>query len=151
MDADLELPPTQIPHFFNILFQQNADVVVGSKLHPDSKIDYPPGRKFVSKSYFIVIALLFSQKFHDTQTGLKLFKAEAIKPTMKKVRINRYAFDLEMMLILAKQGYKIVESPIIMEYKRGHNWERIHVKDIVQIIIDTLSILFRYRFTQDYD
>jgi glycosyltransferase involved in cell wall biosynthesis len=151
MDADLELPPTQLPTFFGLLKSQNADVVIGSKLHPKSIINYPPGRKFVSFCYFIFIAFLFNQKFHDTQTGLKLFKAEVIKPVMKKIQVKRFAFDVEMMVMIARKKWNIVESPIIMEYKREQKWGRIRAKDILQVLKDTLAIFFRLHFSKEYD
>ena len=151
MDADLELPPTQLPTFFRILKSQNADVVIGSKMHPKSIINYPPGRKFVSFSYFFFIAFLFNQNFHDTQTGLKLFKAEVIKPVMKKILVKRFAFDVEMMVMIARQKWNIVESPVIMEYKREQKWGRIRVKDILQVLQDTLAIFFRLHFSKEYD
>jgi glycosyltransferase involved in cell wall biosynthesis len=151
MDADLELPPTQLTTFFEIFNTKNADVVIGSKMHPKSVINYPPGRKFVSFGYFIFIAFLFNQKFHDTQTGLKLFKAEVIKPVMKKILVKRFAFDVEMMVIIARQKWNIIESPVIMEYKREQNWGRIRVKDILKVLQDTLAIFFRLHFTNVYD
>lgn len=151
MDADLELPPTQLPTFFGLLNSQNADVIIGSKMHPKSVINYPPGRKIVSFGYFIFIAFLFNQKFHDTQTGLKLFKAEVIKPVMEKILVKRFAFDVEMMVMIARQKWNIVESPVIMEYKREQKWGRIQVKDILQVLKDTLAIFFRLHFSKEYD
>ena len=151
MDADLELPPTQLPTFFDLLKNKKADVVIGSKMHPKSVINYPSGRKFVSFGYFIFIAFLFNQKFHDTQTGLKLFKVEVIKPVMQKILIKRFAFDVEMMVMIAKQKWNIVESPVIMEYKREQNWGRIRFKDILMVLKDTLTIFFRLHFSKKYN
>jgi len=151
LDADLELPPTQLPTFFALLEDQNADVVIGSKMHPNSVINSPSGRKFVSFSYYLLIALLFNQKLRDTQTGLKLFKAEVIKPIAPNLRTKRFAFDIEMIVMIARQGWKIVESPVIMEYKREYRWGRIRMKDIVDVAKDTLAIFLRLHFTKDYD
>lgn len=151
MDADLELPPTQLPTFFSILESQSADVVIGSKMHKQSAVDYPISRRLISFGYFLFIALLFKQKLRDTQTGLKLFKAEVIKPVAKRMYVNRFAFDIEMIVLITKQGWKVVESPVVIEYKREQQWGRIKIKDILEMVKDTFSIFFRLHISKAYD
>lgn len=151
MDADLELPPTQLPTFFSILANENADVVIGSKMHKQSAVNYPISRRLVSFGYFVFIALLFQQKLRDTQTGLKLFKAEVIKPIAKRMYVNRFAFDIEMIVLITKQGWKVVESPVVIEYKREQQWGRIKTRDILQMVTDTFSIFLRLHFSRAYD
>ena len=51
LDADLDLPPEQLKDYINVLRADQADVVIGSKMHKDSKIDYPPIRKVMSFGY----------------------------------------------------------------------------------------------------
>ncbi len=47
LDADLELHPNQLKNFIKIMKETNADVVIGSKRHPKSKLFYPWQRKFL--------------------------------------------------------------------------------------------------------
>ncbi|GAH83062.1 unnamed protein product, partial [marine sediment metagenome] len=79
LDADLDLHPEQIQNLFKIMNKEKADVVIGSKRHPESKLDYPRPRKIVSNIYFLLVKLLFRLPIKDTQTGLKLFKYEVLK------------------------------------------------------------------------
>jgi glycosyltransferase involved in cell wall biosynthesis len=143
MDSDLDLHPSQLPRFFNILFEKNADVVIGSKLHADSISNYPLIRKLFSYGYYIFLLVLFRLNIHDTQTGLKLFKANVIKFVMQRILVKRFAYDIEVLSIINKRGYKIVESPVTVNFNRGPKWGRIRLIDIWYVFIDTLAIYYR--------
>jgi len=151
MDSDLDLPPSQLPRFFKILFEKDADVVIGSKMHPESVSNYPLARKIVSFGYYVSLLVLFRLNTHDTQTGLKLFKAEVIKPVMKRILVKRFAFDIEVLSIINQRGYKIAESPVVLDFNRGPKWGRIHLKDIWDIVVDTLAIFYRLYILRYYD
>ena len=151
MDSDLDLPPSQLPRFFEILFEKDADVVIGSKMHPDSVSNYPLRRKIFSFGYYMFLLVLFRLNTHDTQTGLKLFKAEVIKQVMKVILVKRFAFDIEVLSIIKKRGYKIAESPVVLDFNRGPKWGRIQIKDIWDIFVDTLAIFYRLNILHYYD
>ncbi|MCX5715183.1 MAG: glycosyltransferase family 2 protein, partial [Candidatus Omnitrophica bacterium] len=78
LDADMDLHPSQIPALFDIMRLNDASVVIGSKLHPNSIVIYPLERRIISKVYYWLIRSLFDLPCHDTQTGLKLFKSEVL-------------------------------------------------------------------------
>lgn len=151
MDSDLDLPPSQLPRFFEILFEKDADVVIGSKMHPGSVSNYPLVRKIVSFGYYVFLLVLFRLNTHDTQTGLKLFKADVIKPVMKRILVKRFAFDIEVLSIINQRGYKIAESPVVLNFNRGQKWGRIQFKDVWYILIDTLAIFYRLNILRYYD
>ncbi len=151
MDSDLDLPPAQLSRFFDVLKQENADVVIGSKMHPESVSNYPSARKFMSFCYYLFLLILFRLNIHDTQTGLKLFKADVIKPVMKIILVKRYAFDIEVLSVINRYGYRIAESPVILDFSRGMKWGRIRFKDIWDVFIDTLAIYYRLNIVHYYD
>ena len=66
IDADLDLSPDQIETYVKAMREQGADVVIGSKMHKDSKLEYPPARKIFSFCYYIMLKVLFGLKCHDT-------------------------------------------------------------------------------------
>ncbi len=80
LDSDLELSPKMLKSFLKIMKEQDVDIVIGSKLHKDSKLDYPLIRKIMSYGYYLMLKVLFRLNVHDTQTGIKLFKNSVIKP-----------------------------------------------------------------------
>ena len=145
--ADLELSPKLLKNFMKLMKKENADIVIGSKQHPDSKLDYPLIRRIMSRGYYIMLKLMFNLNIHDTQTGIKLFKSEVIKPIAQTITTNGYAFDIEILLSASKKGYKIIEAPIELNYSRDDNanGRRIKIKDIIKVYKDTLLIRKKYK------
>ena len=91
LDADSDLPPPQIPRFLNYMKESNADVVIGSKRHPLSKVRFPLARRFWSKGYSLMVRILFNLKVTDTQVGMKLFQRKVF---MDLILINSINLDL---------------------------------------------------------
>lgn len=151
LDSDLDLSPCTIIDFIDIMQTQKADVVIGSKLHPNSKIFYPKVRQFMSFCYYLFLLVLFRLNVRDTQTGMKLFKAEILKPTMNKILVKRFAFDIEVLSIINRNNYKIVDAPVILEYGRTTRFGRIKIMDIINVFTDTLAIYYRLNIIKYYD
>ena len=148
IDADLDLPPIQILTLFNFLKENNADVAIGSKRHPASKLHYPPTRKLMSNVYYYLIKILFRLPLRDTQTGIKLFKFKVLEDVFPKVLAKKYAFDLELLANAHRLGYKIIEAPIILNFQRQ---SRIRIRDIRDILLDTAAIFYRMHIVHYYD
>lgn len=149
IDADLDLHPSQLKLFIEYMKKYNADVVVGSKRHPLSKLDYPIKRKILSYFYNIFIRLIFGLKIKDTQAGLKLFKTHVLREVLPKVLAKKYAFDLELLVNIHHRGYKIVEAPIELNFQRLTS--RIKLKDVWNIFVDTCAIFYRLRILKYYN
>lgn len=151
LDADLDLHPRQLSSLFNIMKTQEADVVVGSKRHPESKLNYPTRRKIISKIYYFILWTLFGLPLNDTQTGLKIYKHEVLRRVMRRVLCKRYAFDVELLANVHRLGYKIVEAPIVLEFKREVRWGRMRLVDLWHAGMDTLAIWVRMFILRTYD
>ena len=135
VDADLELNPSQLEGYLNKMLTDNVDVVIGCKFHKDSKLKYPFKRKVISMCYYIMLLLLFHLNVKDTQTGLKVFKAEAIKPGGH----------------LHRRGFKIAQMPVEVVFVREKDSNRIGIKDCIRAFNDTWAIFYRVYFKHYYD
>ncbi len=144
IDSDLELSPSFIEKYIKIMEIQKADVVIASKMHKDSNLNYPIFRKILSIGYYLILKVLFRLEVKDTQTGLKLFKSKIIKDTMSILTTKSFAFDIEMLVIINKFGYKIVDAPIDLNFTRNHTMGRIKINDIFKMFYDTLKIFKKY-------
>ena len=149
LDSDLDIAPSQIQLFFDIQRREGCDVVIGSKRHPDSKLDYPLKRRFFSVGYFFLVKLLFQLPIRDTQTGLKLFRREVLTKVFPKVLVKRYAFDLELLVLAHHYGFTIAEAPVVVNYrgKFGH----IGVRTVFKIWWDTMAVFYRLKLKRYYD
>ncbi|GAG80914.1 unnamed protein product [marine sediment metagenome] len=150
MDADLDLHPEQIKILFKHLKEKNADVVIGSKRHPDSEVDYPWYRKIMSDAYYLLILILFNLPIRDTQTGLKMFKFEPLKEAFERILVKRFAFDLELLLIIHKLGHKIVDAPVKLVFK-PKKFRSVGLKAIFDVLWDTVAIFYRLYILNYYE
>lgn len=150
-DADLDLHPSQLENFIKIMMDTSCDAVIGSKLHPESKVEYPWHRRIFSYGYYVFLLLLFRLNVKDTQTGLKLFRADAIKPVMRRILVKRFAYDIEVLAILHRRGCKIKSAPVEINFQRGLYGSRIRFKDIINVFRDTMAVFYRLYILKYYD
>ncbi|MBM3249812.1 MAG: glycosyltransferase [Candidatus Omnitrophica bacterium] len=149
LDADLDLHPNQVQTLFDIMRLDNADIVIGSKLHPNSVVEYPLQRRIFSFGYYLLVRLLFNLPCHDTQTGLKLFKVEVLRKVFPRILVKKYAFDLEVLVNAHHLGYRIIEAPIVLNFQRKYT--RVGFGAASDIAIDTLAIFYRMHILKYYD
>jgi Glycosyltransferases involved in cell wall biogenesis len=149
LDADLEIPPYLLEGMLNKAEETGAEVVIGSKLHKDSKVEYPFMRKVLSYGYYVYMKLLFGLKVKDTQTGIKLFNTEKIRPVLKAMKTSRFSFDIEILAISAKLGYKIEEMPVVVNFSRNKgNRSTIKIRSIAEMIRDSIRIKVHMKKTE---
>lgn len=151
VDADLEINPEQLEGFFQKLVEDDKDIIIGCKFDKNSKIQYPLKRRIMSKGYYIMLFILFRLNVKDTQTGLKLFKAEAIRPIAHLVRTAGYAYDIEILAAAHKRGFSIGQMPVEVIFARERGSKRIVFKDILKAFNDTWAIFYRLYFKKYYD
>ena len=151
LDSDLDLHPSQLNRFFQILIDTNSDAVIGSKLHPESELNYPIIRRIFSFSYYIVLKILFNLNVRDTQTGLKLFKTNVLKPVFEKICVKGFAYDIEVLAVLQQKNCKIEQAPIKLVFRRETSWGRIKIRDILEVAADTFAIFHRLHIKHYYD
>ena len=154
IDSDLDLHPSQLQVFFDYMRSMDAHVVIGSKRHPQSKLYYPLHRKIVSAVYFFLVKLMFRLPIHDTQTGLKLFERQVLEKVFPRMLVKKFAFDLELLVLAHKNGYKIAEAPVVVDFRPNINRKMrrwIRIGDIITTWWDTMAIFYRLYILRYYD
>jgi len=149
LDADMDLHPLQISTLFDIMCLDSSDIVIGSKFHPNSVVNYPLQRRIISLCYYLLIRFLFNLPCHDTQTGLKIFKSRVLKEVFPRILVKKFAFDLEVLVNANHLGFKITEAPIILNSQRKYS--RIRLKSIFTTFWDTLAVFYRMYILRYYD
>jgi len=148
LDADLELPPSQIVRFLEYMSADGVDILIGSKRHPLSKVDVAFSRRFLSKGYNLMVKFLFNLDVTDVLVGLKLFRREVLEQVLPKLSVQRYAFDVELLANAHRLGYSITEAPVELSYRFN---SRIVIKGIWRIFLDTMNIFYRMKVLHSYD
>jgi glycosyltransferase involved in cell wall biosynthesis len=110
LDADLDLPPDQIPEFISKL--DEADIVVGTKRESMATGAYPGPRRLLSRIFAFVTGGVFRLPVSETQTGLKAFRRGVLETVAGSVKIDRYAFDIELLVRAHAAGFAMVETPV---------------------------------------
>lgn len=150
IDCDMDIHPKQLKNF--LPYMATADLVIGSKRHPFSKLKYPLKRKILSTGFLIYSWLILGVKLRDTQSGLKLIKREVLEVIMPLVLVKRYGFDLELCFLAQKHGFRAVEAPLHITYGEfsGKKGSTIKFKDIKGMFFDVLAIRYRYSIKKHY-
>jgi len=143
-----DINPKQLKNFIYIIEKENADIVIGSKRHPKSKVHYPPLRRVMSRCYQALNKILFNLEVQDTQVGIKLFKRKVLKRIMPKIAIKRFAFDLEILVLANKYGFKIVDAPVVIRHKFSST---INFSAVFWMLLDTAAIFYRLKVLHYYN
>lgn len=155
IDSGMDIDPNGISMLLEHMEWYDADIIVGSKRHPASKIDYPPIRRFYSWGYSKFVKILFGLKVTDTQSGIKVFKREVLEKVLPRLLVKQFAFDIEILAVSKYLGFdKIYEAPIKINWKKSNtNFTPFLIfdKNIRDMIRDTLAVFYRLRILKYYD
>jgi len=113
MDGDFSHDPDDVPVFLEAA--RNADLVLGSRyVNGIRVINWPLKRLMLSRGAGKYVKLVTGMPFTDPTGGYKCFRRRALQAVnLNEVRSNGYSFQIEMSHKLWRQGFKIVEVPII--------------------------------------
>ena len=155
IDSGLDIYPSGIYLLLEHMEWYNADIIVGSKRHPVSKINYPPIRKIYSKVYQFLVKILFGLKIRDTQSGLKAYKREVLEKVLPRLVVKKFAFDIEILAVARYLGFdKIYESPVEINWdKMNTNFTPLLFLDraIRRMMLDTIAVFYRLKILKYYD
>ena len=111
VDADCATPP----HAFYDLYKHigNCDGVIASRWMKGAIMTpkQPLQRRIASRCFNLLVRILFLLPYSDTQTGAKLFKKKPLKSILPELGFSRWGFDIDLLYILRRHGYKIKEIP----------------------------------------
>lgn len=139
-DSDLATPIEEIEKFIPHL--KEYDVLIASRNLKGSniKIRQPFDRIFLGRIFRFFINLMLLKGFSDTQCGFKLFKTKAAKKIFSLQTLNGFSFDVEILLIAKKLGYKIKEIPVVWINKEGSTVKPL--KDSFKMFFDLIKIRY---------
>lgn len=148
LDGDLDINPKQTAAFFESMIEYDSDIVVGSKRHEKSVVQYPWHRRLVSFVYFSLVRIFVGLKITDTQTGMKLFKRQVLGEALARMLVKTYAFDLELLAIAVSRGAKISEAPVVIRF--GNKFGALKPRTVYNMAYDSLAVFYRLKILKYY-
>jgi dolichyl-phosphate beta-glucosyltransferase len=110
-DADLSMPPENLARFIEAM--KSVDIVVGSREAPGAKrYDEPGYRHVMGRVFNTLVRLLAVPGVEDTQCGFKAFSRQAADELFDRQMITGFGFDVEILYLARKYGYRIAELGI---------------------------------------
>lgn len=151
IDSGMEIDPNGISMLLEHMEWYSADIIVGSKRHAASFVQYSNMRKILSYGYYFLVKILFGIKVHDTQAGIKVFKKNVLEDVLPRLVEKKFAGDLELLVVADSLGFKrIYEAPIRLDYNFGSLTSAATVRSVFAIFIDTLAIFYREKILKYY-
>ena len=111
MDVDLSTDLTHFPELLDAL-DSGFDVAVGSRLSRESRVTRGIKREFISRCYNLLIKGMFFTPFPDAQCGFKALTRQAAHAIVPLVENNNWFFDTELLIIAARNRYRIKSVPV---------------------------------------
>ena len=148
LDGGGDIPPECLVGAYEQYRTAGSDIVVGSKLHPSSVVDYPIVRRIYSWGYRQLTRLLFGLDVRDTQVGLKLYRNAVVQQVFPHVRPSGFAFAVEALALARRLGFRLIaETPIVV---RDRYPSSIRVTTIASMFLETIMVWWRLqRFGPD--
>ena len=151
IDSGMEISPNSLSMALEHLEWYGADIIVGSKYHPASKVSLSRMRRITSAGYRLLIWLLFHLNLRDTQVGMKIFKRRVLEDVLPRLLVKRYAFDVEMLSVAYSLGYRrIFEAPIVMTPALSPLTSDTTIKAIFRMLWDTMAVFYRLKIRRYY-
>jgi dolichyl-phosphate beta-glucosyltransferase len=112
-DADLSTPIEELERLMARM-DEGCDVVIASRALPASNIEVrqPWYRENTGRLFNLLVRALALPGLHDTQCGFKLFTAEAARQAFGAARLDGFSFDVEVLYVARRRGYRIAELPV---------------------------------------
>jgi dolichyl-phosphate beta-glucosyltransferase len=119
-DADMATPPDMLPLLVEAL--ADHDIALGSRIQPDGsdmRKSQPSYRRLLGKGFHLLASAWVVGPVKDTQCGFKGFTREAAHDLFERQRVKSIVFDVELIYLARRRGYRMAIVPIRWADRRG--------------------------------
>ncbi len=142
-DADLSTPIEELERFMEEA-ASGADIVIGSRAARGADIikRQPLYRMLMGKTFNKIVRALAVRGISDTQCGFKLFRRSSCEDIFREQRIERFAFDVELLFLAAKKGLDVREVPV--RWTNSPMSKVNAVRDSARMLLDIIKVRIDY-------
>lgn len=140
-DADLSTPIEDLEVLIRAL--GTHDVVIGSRALATSAIGIRQRwyRQMMGKTFNRVMRAITGVPFIDTQCGFKLFSAGSAKLVFAEAAVDRFAYDVEALVIASRLGFSVAEVPV--RWNNDADSKVRILRDSPRMLLDVIRIRLR--------
>jgi len=138
-DADLSTPIEEVEKLFSAL-NEKCDIVIGSRSIKGAqiKVHQPFYREYMGKFFNRLVKIFAFKGIIDTQCGFKLFNGTLARDIAAQMRVDGFAFDVEMLYLARRSGCRIEEVPIIWVNSPQSKVDPL--RDSLKMLLDIINI-----------
>lgn len=145
-DVDLPFGMRPLEKMISVLRQPGVHVVIGDRSLPTSEYRVLLGwwRRAASLAFTAFVGTIVTGGFYDTQCGLKGVRGDVAEELFRLLRIDRFAFDVELVYVSLKHELHIARIPVRLLHNETSSVRLL--RDSARGFIDVFRI--RYHFTR---
>lgn len=137
-DADFSMPVEEISKFIPPAVD-HYDVAIASREAPGARrVDEPQYRHLMGRVFNFIVRVLAIPGIQDTQCGFKVFRREVARDVFTLQTIDGWGFDVEVLFIALKHGYRMIEVPITWYYRPQSRISPI--RDSINMVIEVMRV-----------
>jgi dolichyl-phosphate beta-glucosyltransferase len=111
-DVDFSAPIDELSKLEEAI-ADGADVAIGSRAKRGAReVDQPLHRRLMGKSFNLLVQSLLLPGIWDTQCGFKLLRGDVARELAGQLRIEGFAYDVELLYLAKLSGYRVCEIPV---------------------------------------
>lgn len=132
-------PPASLTSFGTPEDKSGFDVVIGSRDVKGAKVAVAQAwyKELAGKFGNLLIQIVALPGIHDTQCGFKIFRREVVKKVFPIQKLGGWGFDIEILALAKKFGYKIKEEPITWFNAAG---SKVSTGDYLKVFSDLFKV-----------
>jgi len=142
-DADLSTPLGETPKLIEPIANGEIDIAFGSRALDRGLIGIhqPWRREQAGRAFNLLVRIATGLPFWDTQCGFKAFRLDVCRPILEAVRLDGFAFDVELLYLAQHTGLRIREIPVRWNHAEGSKVQ--FFKDSVRMLSEVISLRAR--------
>jgi dolichyl-phosphate beta-glucosyltransferase len=146
-DADLSAPIEELAKLEQAI-AAGAGVAIGSRAVDRHLVEerQPWTRDVIGRVFNLLVQLSAVRGIHDTQCGFKLFRADVARTLFREARVDRFAYDVEILYLARRRGLAIAEVPVV--WINSPESKVSVVRDSLRMLWDVLWIRWMHRGRQ---
>jgi len=141
VDGDGTYPPAEVHRLIEPVLRDEADMVVGSRLHDESSSQFKSLNRMGNKMFLSVLNSVFKVKITDMLSGYRVFNRRFVKGV--PLFGGGFETETELTIKALERGYRVVEVPVDLTTRPEGSFSKIRIVHDGLRIMNTILALFR--------